>query len=454
MDRVAKQGGSPDARVGIKRPRTQRKNTNDRFVDSLRAASSVKLLESPKTEATQIPNEKASFATAESDAIHNDGTRENNTPSKLFKDGKVSIVQYKTSKQNLESSTLGKHLDVAYRTFPEKLMELLETEALKDVMWWLTDGEGFALAPQLFSSKVLSPYFYGTKFESFTRKLNRWGFKRVAGQRVPPNAIAYHHVLFKKGRLDELKGIRSGRKSQAPAITRHGNSVYAEMRHNAQFAGVLPPVATIEAGLPVRLELPSNFFGVPCSNFLPHYSGATFSERQVMRLFRLQHIQEENTSSSDAQLQRSLDLRSFSSSTAIQQMLESQQSGRQAMERQLQIFEANEAGRQHAARQALFQRHAAEQDHLQHYHHQTQMQLQNLVNISSDARSLLLASLGYSASQHQNIAPDMRTLQGVGRDQTSFPLASLESLRETDPVLYQMIVLKEQEQLNQRLRRP
>jgi len=48
----------------------------------------------------------------------------------------------------------------------------------------------------------------------------------------------------------------------------------------------------------------------------------------------------------------------------------------------------------------------------------------------------------------------MRTLQGVGRDQTSFPLASLESLRETDPVLYQMIVLKEQEQLNQRLRRP
>jgi hypothetical protein len=440
------------------------------------------LLESPKTEATQIPNEKASFATAESDAIHNDGTRENNTPSNLFKDGKVSIVQYKTSKQNLESSTLGKHLDVAYRTFPEKLMELLETEALKDVMWWLTDGEGFALAPQLFSSKVLSPYFYGTKFESFTRKLNRWyvstptsddalltfsnlkvclshwpfqrGFKRVAGQRVPPNAIAYHHVLFKKGRLDELKGIRSGRKSQAPAITRHGNSVYAEMRHNAQFAGVLPPVATIEAGLPVRLELPSNFFGVPCSNFLPHYSGATFSERQVMRLFRLQHIQEENTSSSDAQLQRSLDLRSFSSSTAIQQMLESQQSGRQAMERQLQIFEANEAGRQHAARQALFQRHAAEQDHLQHYHHQTQMQLQNLVNISSDARSLLLASLGYSASQHQNIAPDMRTLQGVGRDQTSFPLASLESLRETDPVLYQMIVLKEQEQLNQRLRRP
>lgn len=58
-------------------------------------------------------------------------------------------------------------------TFPEKLMSLLNERQVSDCMWWLPDGDAFCLQPQLFKVKVLGPHFR-CKFESFTRKLNRW----------------------------------------------------------------------------------------------------------------------------------------------------------------------------------------------------------------------------------------------------------------------------------------
>ena len=60
-------------------------------------------------------------------------------------------------------------------SFPERLMDLLQNG--KDVdkaMKWLPSGEGFAIVPSIFYEVVLDGHFHGTKFESFTRKLNRW----------------------------------------------------------------------------------------------------------------------------------------------------------------------------------------------------------------------------------------------------------------------------------------
>jgi len=58
--------------------------------------------------------------------------------------------------------------------FPERLMDLLEKGVAKDAMWFLSRGDGFAVVPKLFSEQVLDKFFQGSKYESFTRKLNRW----------------------------------------------------------------------------------------------------------------------------------------------------------------------------------------------------------------------------------------------------------------------------------------
>jgi hypothetical protein len=41
-------------------------------------------------------------------------------------------------------------------------------------MNWLPDGQAFYIAPKVFFNVVLEKHFHGTKYESFTRKLNRW----------------------------------------------------------------------------------------------------------------------------------------------------------------------------------------------------------------------------------------------------------------------------------------
>jgi hypothetical protein len=65
-------------------------------------------------------------------------------------------------------------LDSNLLPFPEKLMALLDGADVNDAMWWLPDGDAFCLIPVIFAERVLDKYFQGTKFESFTRKLNRW----------------------------------------------------------------------------------------------------------------------------------------------------------------------------------------------------------------------------------------------------------------------------------------
>lgn len=58
--------------------------------------------------------------------------------------------------------------------FPEKLMTLLNEGLFDKVMRWLPDGDAFCILNQeQFSEKVLKEHFR-CKFESFTRKLNRW----------------------------------------------------------------------------------------------------------------------------------------------------------------------------------------------------------------------------------------------------------------------------------------
>ena len=97
-------------------------------------------------------------------------------------------------------------------TFPEKLMELLNSEETQNSMCWIQAGNACALHQTLFVKNILPIHFEGTKFESFTRKLNRWGFKRIAGEGIPENAFAYSHHLFKRDYPELCRGMSGGKK--------------------------------------------------------------------------------------------------------------------------------------------------------------------------------------------------------------------------------------------------
>ena len=77
-----------------------------------------------------------------------------------------------------------------------QLMEILNLEQHADIITWLPHGKAFIIyKKKKFAAEVLPVYFKQSKFTSFTRKLNRWGFTRVTRG---PETGAYYHKFFQR----------------------------------------------------------------------------------------------------------------------------------------------------------------------------------------------------------------------------------------------------------------
>jgi len=99
-------------------------------------------------------------------------------------------------------------------TFPEKLMEVLNSSEAKNAISWLPNGNSFViLSPNLLTNNILPKHFKEAKFESFTRKLNRWGFKRISADNFP-NDLAYFHHLFQRDFPQLCHGMSGGKKPE------------------------------------------------------------------------------------------------------------------------------------------------------------------------------------------------------------------------------------------------
>lgn len=81
-------------------------------------------------------------------------------------------------------------------TFPLKLMEILNSKTdFSDIIRWSRNGTSFQIIdPMKLCETVLPLYFPGekVKYPSFTRKLNRWGFRQIS--RGPDGGAFFHEV--------------------------------------------------------------------------------------------------------------------------------------------------------------------------------------------------------------------------------------------------------------------
>lgn len=79
-------------------------------------------------------------------------------------------------------------------TFPQRLMDILSNDQVNDVVTWLPHGKAFIIyKKKKFAAEILPKFFKQSKFTSFTRKLNRWGFTRVTRG---PETGSYFHKYF------------------------------------------------------------------------------------------------------------------------------------------------------------------------------------------------------------------------------------------------------------------
>lgn len=105
--------------------------------------------------------------------------------------------------------------------FPRRLSEMLECEAQlartdpnhKCIITWSDSGKAFRiLNVALFSSRILPKYFRTSKFSSFQRNLNLYGFCKV---RRGPDTDMYAHPAFVRGQPETLSQLRKCNSSVA-----------------------------------------------------------------------------------------------------------------------------------------------------------------------------------------------------------------------------------------------
>lgn len=118
--------------------------------------------------------------------------------------------------------------------FPWKLHRILgdaETQNFSDIISWVPTNNGFKVhKPKSFDTDIMPTYFNNTKYKSFQRQLNMWGFDRVGSG---PFKGAYLHQYFVRGNPDlcermhrtKIKGIHSKKLRKNRFQASHGSDV-------------------------------------------------------------------------------------------------------------------------------------------------------------------------------------------------------------------------------------
>lgn len=123
--------------------------------------------------------------------------------------------------------------------FPWRVHELLsdaEKEGFTSIVSWLPDLAGFKVhKTKVFEKQILPRYFKQTKYKSFRRQLNIWGFHRSEER---PHKGGYWHPSFVRGRptlchnmkRTQIKGGDKAKLAKAIKVTKKTTSIVGEAK--------------------------------------------------------------------------------------------------------------------------------------------------------------------------------------------------------------------------------
>lgn len=98
-----------------------------------------------------------------------------------------------------------KRVDISALSFPEQLLSLLGNDNITAIRWSESGKEIEIHEPDL-QEEILNKFMFGLKFDTFRRKLNRWGFKRAISN--SEDWIVYSNVNFQRDQRDSMKKMR------------------------------------------------------------------------------------------------------------------------------------------------------------------------------------------------------------------------------------------------------
>ena len=106
--------------------------------------------------------------------------------------------------------------------FPMKLHDMLseaEQRGFENIVSWLPDGKRFQIHdPETLATEVLGIYFRQTKYKSFLRQLQNYGFVRTL--KGHEKGTCQHDLFTRKNRRDCLQIKRATRSLSSPVLTK------------------------------------------------------------------------------------------------------------------------------------------------------------------------------------------------------------------------------------------
>ena len=116
-------------------------------------------------------------------------------------------------------------------SFPMKLFQILSEESNEPIISWMHHGRAWIVHDaDKFEKELIPKYFKLTKFSSFTRQVNGWGFRRIT---KGMDKGGFYHELFLRGRSDMCAKMRRLKKKE-------GVDPFYALRDNN--TGEVPPI--------------------------------------------------------------------------------------------------------------------------------------------------------------------------------------------------------------------
>lgn len=103
--------------------------------------------------------------------------------------------------------TFHQHRTWSESIFPMKLYDILCNPQFSHAISWMPHGRSWkVLNKEYFMEEICPQYFAQTRYESFIRQVNGWGFKRL--RREGPDRSTYYHECFLRGCPQLMEGMK------------------------------------------------------------------------------------------------------------------------------------------------------------------------------------------------------------------------------------------------------
>jgi hypothetical protein len=154
------------------------------------------------------------------------------------------------------------------------MLEQTELEGLSDVVSFFSHGRAFAIhKPRRFVAEVMNRFFRQSRFTSFQRQLNLYGFKRIS---QGPDNGGYYNELFLKGRPGLCVNMKRTRVKGNAKLRRDPDTepnfyTYPPIGKGGQNAATGPPATGDSATHPAGASSPQVPVATPPAPMYPGY---------------------------------------------------------------------------------------------------------------------------------------------------------------------------------------